>query len=219
MESVLQAPRAHGSEAPLRHVSWPRCDGQSAQQPESSVVEEATNLVVLVPEADDALAASNMLLPRDKRLTAPAHITLVYPFLPSGAAVAASAEMESFFASLSPVSFRLHVGWFGSEVLILIPYPAEPLIHLTQSILDRWPEYPYYGGLYDKVEPHLSLGFGTAELLEPIAAAVEAYVPISVTITAVTLLVGPHDLNDGRPVVPPREIAGGQPFTRSRRSS
>ena len=81
-------------------VSWPRRDGQSAQQPESSVVEEATNLVALVPEADDGLAASNMLLPRDKRLTAPAHITLVYPFLPSGAAVAASAEMESFFASL-----------------------------------------------------------------------------------------------------------------------
>lgn len=158
-----------------------------------TVVEEATNLVVLVPEADDALAASNRLLPRDKRLIAPAHITLVYPFMPSGALVAARAEMESFFAGLSPVSFRLHVGWFGREVLILVPDPAEPLIHLTQSILDRWPEYPYYGGLYDKVEPHLSLGFGTAKLLEPIAAAMEAYVPISVTVAEVALLVGPHE--------------------------
>ncbi len=156
-------------------------------------MEEATNLVALVPEADDALAASNRLLPHDKRLTAPAHITLVYPFLPSGAVDAAKAEMESFFAGLSPVSFRLNLGWFGREVLLLIPDPAEPLIHLTQSILDQWPEYPYYGGLYDQVEPHLSLGFGTAELLEPIAAAMEAYVPIPVTIAAVTLLVGPHE--------------------------
>jgi hypothetical protein len=157
------------------------------------VVEEATNLVVLVPEADAALAASNRLLPSDKRLTAPAHITLVYPFLPSDLVVAARAEMENFFAGLRPVSFRLHVGWFGREVLILIPVPAEPLIQLTQSVLDRWPEYPYYGGLYDKVEPHLSLGFGTAQLLEPIAAAVEPYVPISVTIAAVNLLVGPSE--------------------------
>jgi hypothetical protein len=123
-------------------------------------VEEATNLVALVPEADDALAASNRLLPHDKRLTAPDHITLVYPFLPSGAVEAARAEMEGFFAGLSPVSFRLNLGCFGREVLILIPDPAEPLIHLTQSILDHWPEYPYYGGLYDEVEPHLSSALG-----------------------------------------------------------
>lgn len=156
-------------------------------------MEEATNLVALVPEADDALAASNRLLPDDKRLTAPAHITLVYPFLPLGAVEAARAEVESSFAGLSPVSFRLDVGWFGREVLLLIPDPAEPLIRLTRSVLDQWPEYPYYGGLYDQVEPHLSLGFGTEELLEPIAAAMEAYVPIPVTIAAVTLLVGPHE--------------------------
>ena len=156
-------------------------------------MEEATNLVALVPEADDALTVSNRLLPHDKRLTAPAHITLVYPFLPSSAVEAAKAEMERFFAGLHPMSFKLNLGWFGREVLILIPDPAEPLIHLTQSILDQWPEYSYYGGLYDEIEPHLSLGFGTAELLEPIAVALEAYVPISVTIAAVTLLVGPHE--------------------------
>ncbi len=120
-----------------------RCGGAAVRRPESAVVEDATNLVVLVPEADDALAASNRLLPSDKRLTAPAHITLVYPFLPSDLVVAATAEMENFFAGLRPVSFRLHVGWFGREVLILIPDPAEPLIELTRSVLDQWPEYPY----------------------------------------------------------------------------
>ena len=66
-------------------------------------MEEATNLVVaLVPEADDALAASNGLLPPDKRLTAPAHITFVYPFLPSGAVEAARAEMESLLRRPEP---------------------------------------------------------------------------------------------------------------------
>lgn len=76
-------------------------------------VESATNLVVLVPEADDTLAAANRLLLSDKRLTAPAHITLVYPFLPSDLVVAARADDGELFAGLSPVSFRLHVGWFG----------------------------------------------------------------------------------------------------------
>lgn len=152
-----------------------------------------TNLAVLVPEAEDALVASNRLLPIDQRLTAPAHITLVYPFMTRDAVPVASAEMESFFMDLRPVSFSLHVGWFGREVLLLAPDPTEPLVQLTRSVLDRWPEYPYYGGAYDKVEPHLSLGFGTAKVLEPIAAAVEAYTPISVTVTEVTLLVGPPD--------------------------
>ena len=73
----------------------------------------------------------------------------------------------SFFAGLSPVSFRLHVSWFGREVLILIPVPAEPLIQLTQSVLDRWPEYPYYGGLYDKVEPTSRSGSGRRNSLSP----------------------------------------------------
>jgi hypothetical protein len=180
---LLQAPRESQMASTASAVS----------RPESAVVDEATNLVVLVPEADDALAASNRLLPAGKRLTAPAHITLVYPFMPLDAVAAASAEMESFFAGLGPVSFGLQVGWFGQEVLILIPDPAEPLIHLTQAILDQWPQYPYYGGMYDKVEPHLSLAFGTAQLLEPIAAGVEPLLPISVTIAAVTLLVGPHE--------------------------
>ena len=155
---------------------------------------DVTNLVVLVPEAEPLLATANAQMPAGKRMTAPAHITLIYPFMP--AELLSDERLSSlaeFFGSFAPVSFQLNVGWFGREVLLLVPEPSADLVGLTQAVIRRWPEYPYYGGIYDTIDPHLSLGFGDAELLEPIAAAVEPSTPIDVTASAVSLLVGPHE--------------------------
>lgn len=155
---------------------------------------ELTNLVVLVPEAESALAACNALVPRECRLTAPAHITLVYPFVPQEALTSkTTADLSAFFHELPPFRLELAVGWFGREVLLLRPTPARAMVDLTQAVLDRWPEYPYYGGTYDEIEPHVSLAFGTAEMLEPIALQVERLAPISAVVSKVTLLIGPHE--------------------------
>lgn len=81
---------------------------------------DVSNLVVLVPEAERVLAASNALVPPEQRLTAPAHITLVYPFIPPEAITpAVTAELAAFFQPLPRLSFELTIGWFGREVLLL----------------------------------------------------------------------------------------------------
>ena len=79
-----------------------------------------------------------------------------------------------------------------SEMLILRPKPDSDLVDLTRAVIARWPDYPYYGGVYDSIEPHLSLGFGAAEELQPIATVVTARRPLYVEAATVTLLVGPH---------------------------
>jgi hypothetical protein len=112
----------------------------------TEIADEASNIVVPLPEAESILAASNALLPPESRLTAPAHITLVYPFMPRAVLDDNVEEIEAFFSALRPMSFTLRVGWFGREVLLLEPEPVDGLVRLTLDIIERWPEYPYYGG-------------------------------------------------------------------------
>lgn len=155
--------------------------------------EVASNLVLLVPEAQPAVDLCNAGMPLSKRLTAPAHITLVYPFMPPSEVEGASADLRAFFADLSPLRFTLDVGWFGREVLLLRPSPDDAMIELTERVIARWPDFPYYGGQYDTIDPHLSLAFGDAASLDPLAATVNGFTPMAVAIQAVTLLTGPHE--------------------------
>jgi hypothetical protein len=154
-------------------------------------VSEASNLVLLVPEAQDHC---NWKMPLDKRLTAPAHITLVYPFIPpQDLSPNVHDELGAFFAGQPSLSFTLRVGWFGREVLLLQPYPETGVVALTERVVERWPEYPYDGGVYDQIEPHLSLAFSDRSVLDPLAEDIEALTPIAVSATQVTLLLGPHE--------------------------
>ena len=157
-------------------------------------VGDAAALVVLVPEADPVLAIANAQMPAEKRLTAPAHITLIYPFMPPELiSEEALTSFADFFDGFAPLSFELTIGWFGKEVLLLIPRPSAGLVALTEAVLARWPEYPYYAGAYETIDPHLSLGFGDAQSLEPIAAAVEPQTPLTGNAAAVSLRVGPPE--------------------------
>ena len=158
-----------------------------------SGAEIATNLVVLVPEAEAALELSNHAAAPGAELTAPAHMTLVYPFMPAETLDERSHELSAFFAEQRPFHLELRVGWFGREVLLLAPTDPERLVLLTKAVISHWPEYPYYGGTYDVIEPHLSLGFGSEADLAPIAELVEPLTPVRSTVTEVTILVGPHE--------------------------
>lgn len=67
------------------------------------------------------------------------------------------------------------------------------MVELTEAVIGNWPDFPYYGGVYDNIEPHLSLAFGDADLLTPLAETVAELMPLTVVINQVGLLVGPHE--------------------------
>ena len=151
------------------------------------------------------LAEVNRRMAPDRRLTAPAHITLVYPFMPPAAlTTSALDELRLFFSDRPAFTFDLALGWFGREILLLRPEPASRLVELTEAILERWPAYPYYGGAYDVIEPHLTLAFGDAGELEPIAASLASQLPLRAHVEEVTLLVGPEDQMRPGPAFPLR---------------
>lgn len=80
------------------------------------------------------MEVANGLVPAERRLTAPAHITLVYPFIaPEAVTAQATAELTAFVRPVAPFSFELALGWFGREVLLLRPEPADAVVDLSQS--------------------------------------------------------------------------------------
>lgn len=158
-----------------------------------SDAEIATNLVVLVPEAEAVLEVANRRAAPSSELKAPAHITLVYPFMPAKTLDQRSLELTAFFAEQPPFELELRVGWFGGEVLLLAPTDPRELVALTEAVIARWPEHPYYGGAYDLIEPHLSLAFGNEEALAQTAELVQPLTPVRSTVAEVAILVGPHE--------------------------
>lgn len=91
----------------------------------------------------------------------PAHITILYPFLPVRALTdAVEAELRRIAAERKRFRCVLErVGRFPG-VVYLAPEPEEPFVELTQAIWSRWPERPPYGGAYDTVVPHLTVAIG-----------------------------------------------------------
>ena len=152
-----------------------------------------TALAALVPEADGILDLVTSMGgdPRTEGVLS-AHITLVYPFIPMELVSEAElTRLREFFAAQPAFGGELVVGWFGREVLLLVPADPAPLNRLTQAVIDAWPDYPYYSGAYSEVEPHVTLAYGDEASLCPMAERVEAMGAIPFSVSSIALCEGP----------------------------
>jgi 2'-5' RNA ligase len=70
------------------------------------------------------------------------------------------------------------------EILWLAPEPAEPFVAMTEAMVARFPDYPPYGGIHERIVPHLTVA--QAELDET-AARVEPLLPLRSRVEAVVL--------------------------------
>lgn len=119
-------------------------------------------MIMPVPEAEPALEAWG--LPPTGLGTAPgmpAHVTLLYPFVPPPRLYDADVDaLRRIVVSACAFPFSLRdVGRFH-RVLYLAPDPAAPFVALTRAIARRWPEHPPYEGAYADVVPHLTVVHG-----------------------------------------------------------
>ncbi len=114
------------------------------------------------------------------------HITLLGPFVDRG-------DVDDDLVGtirevLKPVlafDFELSaVGHFMGGLTYLAPDPAEPFIRLTEMFAAAFPQWPPYGGAFDEVVPHLSIG---EALPEADVAALRELLPIGATADEVTL--------------------------------
>ncbi len=98
-----------------------------------------TALIVATPEAENAVGPFRASLDRAASWGVPAHITVLYPFLPPeriddhvlAALRDVVAEVPRFDAALT------HVDWFADTVAWLAPQPDQPFRDLTAAVWQR----------------------------------------------------------------------------------
>ncbi len=160
-------------------------------------------LLVPVPAAEPAVGQHRARLDEAARDGVPAHITVLYPFLPpAGIDETLLAALGKLFAGRTAFGFTLDkVGWFGQELLWLGPREAAPFTALTDLTFSAYPSCPPYGGRHTEVIPHLTIGHtGGPQALSAAAESVRPCLPIEAVATEVILMTGPRP---GIPGTPP----------------
>ena len=150
-------------------------------------------IVILVPEAEPIVGHLRSRLDSGAAWGVPAHITILYPFLPL-AAITPEVDMElhALFADFDSFEAELSsIGWFGTEVVHARPEPGDRFVELTDAVHRRWPGWPPYGGEHDEVVPHLTVGDDRdVAALRRAAQAVERHLPIAFRVADVSLFSG-----------------------------
>ncbi|MBQ0906911.1 2'-5' RNA ligase family protein [Micromonospora sp. U21] len=152
-----------------------------------------TALIVAVPEAERAVGRFRSALDIAASWGVPAHVTVLYPFLPLDRINDdVLATLSQIFESTPrfDISFA-EVKWFGDSVVWLSPQADGGLRQLTAAVWRRFPESPPYAGAHADVVPHLTIGRDAPKhVLVQAAEAVAGHLPIRATVDAVRLIAG-----------------------------
>ncbi len=155
-----------------------------------------TALLVPVAAAEPLVRRHRLALDPVAPLGVPAHVTVLYPFVPpddvdQGVCDAITDVLSRF----RPFDFALtHVETFPDGVVYLAPQPVEPFVAMTNVFAAHWPDHPPYHGAFTSVIPHLSVAMLTNGPLEALEAELNGGLPLQTRADAVWLMEGqPED--------------------------
>jgi 2'-5' RNA ligase len=124
------------------------------------------------------------------RTGVPAHVTLLFPFVPAVALTPPiRLALAEIAASAEPFDARFAaVGRFPG-VVYLVPEPGRRFTTLTDAIAARFPAYQPYEGAFEEVIPHLTLVESTTAPLDEIADAAQRHLPFTHHVSVMEVLV------------------------------
>lgn len=163
--------------------------------------EEQTALIVPIPEAEPVVAPFRAGLDTSAAKGVPAHVTVLYPFLPPPSVTPDVLNtLRDLFAGHEPFGIDFtEVRWFGDVVTWLAPEPDMTFRRLTAEVWHSFPEAPPYGGEHDGNHPHLTIGHDhPVDVLEQAAHAVTTQLPVAASVSAVHLIAGSDAPNSWR---------------------
>jgi hypothetical protein len=152
----------------------------------------ASALIVPVPEVEWLVAYWREQYDDSARSGVPAHITLLYPFLPPEDITPADVQrLAALFERIPATRFGLvAVRRFSRGVLYLAPEPDEFFQEVTRRVWALYPDQPPYGGVFDHVVPHLTVAqVDNHGLLDLIEAVVAPGLPVDARATEAWLMV------------------------------
>jgi 2'-5' RNA ligase len=172
-------------------------------------------VLVLIPEAESAVASHRADLDPAAALGVPAHVTVLYPFVPPERVdETVISDLAGAVGSIGAfdVTFA-RVRWFERSVLWLAPEPAGPFRALTAAVASAFHGYAPYGGAHSDVVPHLTIGQGQpGHVLESAARALEPSLPFTARVSTAVLMYGSLEAGSWRAVA---DVRLGQPTSSS----
>jgi hypothetical protein len=150
-------------------------------------------VIVAIPEVEAAVAALRLRLDPAAGWGVPAHVTVLYPFLPpdeiDGRALTGVAAAVGAVPAFD-VRFE-RTAWFGDEVLWLAPQPSAPFSTLTIQVWQRFPRCAPYEGAHPELIPHLTVGDHAAlASLQEADLTVSSALPIRARVSHARLICG-----------------------------
>jgi 2'-5' RNA ligase len=117
-----------------------------------------TAIICRVPEAERYIAHYRQRFDPSARRNVPAHVTILYPFLPpSGVDQDVKDTLQSIASSVRRFDYRMRTTQRFPVALYLAPEPDGPFAALTAAIHRAFPDYPPFEGKFDTVVPHVTV--------------------------------------------------------------
>ena len=110
----------------------------------------------------------------------PAHVTLLFPFLPSeDLTPVVRNRLARIAATGRPFDVRFERTGRFPGVLWLAPEPPAPFVELTERIAAAFPDHPPYEGAHADIIPHLSVALAQEAALDRLEGKVAAWAGFS----------------------------------------
>jgi 2'-5' RNA ligase len=152
-----------------------------------------TGLLVEVPEAEPLVGPWRERYDPVATRGVPAHITVLYPFIPPADLDAAAVDrLRGVLAAVKPFSFHLARLDAFPGVVWLRPEPHDPFTALTTALWSAFPGFPPYGGAHPDPQPHLTVGLADSpaaqqELHRHLADAFAGRLPVTCHASSLTV--------------------------------
>jgi hypothetical protein len=116
-------------------------------------------VTVVLPRADTVLGRHRAELAQSASWGVPAHVTVLYPFVPpAGIDDGVLAGLAKAVATVPAFQITLRqFGWFDDQVLWLAPEPEELFRALTTAVRQRFPDIAPYEGAYPDPVPRSAM--------------------------------------------------------------
>jgi len=153
-----------------------------------------TALIVPVPEVEPIVGRFRDRYDPAAADGIPAHVTVVYPFLPSETiSFDVVRTLSELFAGVPQFHAEFsETRWFPG-VLYFAPMEDLPFRRLTERVVEKYPQAPPYGGQFREIVPHLTIAHADDqveldEIAVQFALAANGRIPVRAVVRAVELI-------------------------------
>ena len=149
-------------------------------------------LVIIAPLRVQAFAVPLMrTYSFESMLRIPAHITVLFPFVPLDELDATAVKLRDLYSDVPPFEVMLDGYGYFPRTTYLRPANPSPIKALFRRVHAAFPEYPPYGGAFgeDEITPHMTVGEFASES-ERQQAVFPPYAPLTFSVRCLHLIVG-----------------------------